>query len=300
MHVLVTGATGWIGSALVPRLIAAGHQVTATTRSDTAADAVRALGAEPVRADLEDPDSLRRAAEASGGVIHLAYRHDVAFTTDPAGAAETEYKAVTAMGEALAGTQRPFVMAVGLAGLPEGEVATETDRAVPNGPAGKRIEAVEHVLGLAEHGVRSSVVRLPPTVHGTGDTGFVPQLISLARRTGRSAYVGTGDNRWPAVHRNDAATLFRLAVEEATAGTVLHGVAEEGVAFRDIAEGIATVLGVPARSLDADAASDHFGGFVRLAGGDFPASSTLTRERLGWAPSEPGLLAELAAGNYPS
>ncbi len=300
MHLLVTGATGWIGSALVPQLIAAGHQVTAATRSDTSADAVRALGAEPVRANLEDPDSLRHAAEASGGVIHLAYRHDVAFTTDPAGAAETEYKAVTAVGEALAGTDRPFVMAVGLAGLPEGKVATEADRAVAHGPAGKRIEAVEHLLGLAEHGVRSSVVRLPPTVHGTGDTGFVPQLIDLARQTGRSAYVGTGDNRWPAVHRKDAATLFRLAAEEAPAGTVLHGVAEEGVAFRHIAEAIATIAGVPATSLGADAAADHFGFFARLTGGDFPASSALTRERLGWAPSEPDLLAELATGNYPS
>ncbi|MFB8140388.1 SDR family oxidoreductase [Streptomyces parvus] len=300
MNILVTGATGWIGSALVPQLIAAGHHVTAATRSDTSADAARALGAEPVRADLEDPDSLRRAAGASGGVIHLAYRHDVAFSTDPAGAAETEYRAVTAMGEALAGTQRPFVMAVGLAGLPEGQVAEETDRAVAQGPAGKRIEAVEHLLGLAEHGVRSSVVRLPPTVHGTGDTGFVPQLMTLARDTGLSAYVGTGDNRWPAVHRKDAATLFRLAAEGATAGTVLHGVAEEGVAFRDIAEGIATTLGVPAKSLDVDAAADHFGFFARLTGGDFPASSTLTRERLGWAPSEPGLLAELATGDYPS
>ncbi|MFF1920241.1 SDR family oxidoreductase [Streptomyces sp. NPDC058221] len=300
MHILVTGATGWIGSALVPQLIAAGHQVTAATRSDTAADAVRALGAEPVRANLEDPDSLRRAAEASGGVIHLAYRHDVAFTTDPAGAAETEYKAVTAMGEALAGTQRPFVVAVGLAGLAEGQVAKETDQAVAHGPASRRIEAVEHVLGLAEHGVRSSVVRLPPTVHGTGDTGFVPQLITLARETGQSAYVGAGNNRWPAVHRKDAATLFRLAAEEATAGTILHGVAEEGVAFRDIAQGIATVVGVPTRSLDADASADHFGWFARLTGGDFPTSSALTRERLGWAPSEPGLLAELAAGNHPS
>ncbi|MEF9914356.1 3-beta hydroxysteroid dehydrogenase [Streptomyces sp. P5-A9] len=234
-------------------------------------------------------------------MIHLAYRHDVAFTTDPAGATETEYQAVKAMGEALAGTQRPFVMAVGLVGLPvEGRVATETDRAVAHGPAGRRIEAVDHVLGLAGHSVQTSVVRLPPTVHGTGDTGFVPQLVTLARRTGPSAYVGAGDNRRPAVHREDAATLFRLTAEQATAGTVLHGVAEEGVAFRDIAEGIATVLGVPTRSLDADAASGHFGGFARLTGRDFPASSTLTRERFGWAPSGPGLLAELTAGDHPS
>lgn len=298
MRILVTGATGWIGSALVPQLIAAGHQVSAVVRSDAAASTARMLGADPVSGDLDDTRSLRRAATRSEGVVHLAYRHDVAFTTDPAGAAETEYRAVSAMGEALAGSQRVFVMAAGLAGLPEGRVLTETDVAVADGPAGRRADAAAHALSLAEHGVRSAVIRLPPTVHGAGDSGFVPQIIDLARRTRASAYIATGQNRWPAVHRLDAARLFRLAVEQAKPGSTLHAVAEEGVAFGQLAEHIATYLGIPATSLDAEEAADHFGGFVRLAGGDFPASSARTRTQIGWSPAEPGLLDDLSNGSY--
>ncbi|QDQ98823.1 NAD-dependent epimerase/dehydratase family protein [Tomitella fengzijianii] len=299
MRILVTGATGWIGSALVPQLVAARHHVVAAAvRSTAAAHKVRSLGAVPIRGDLEDTDSLRRAAEESDGVVHLAYRHDIAFTTDPAGAAETEHRVVTTLGEALAGSHRPLVVAAGLAGLPEGSVATETDRAVASGPAGKRIDAAAHALSLAEHGVRSSVVRLPPTVHGAGDTGFVPRLIDLARRTGISAYMGDGANRWPAVHRLDAARVFHVAAEHAEPGSTLHAVAEEGVPFRRLAERIAAHLDIAPASLNADAAAEHFGEFAGLAGGDFPASSVMTRKRLDWSPSEPALVDDLEGGGY--
>ncbi|MEU1707136.1 SDR family oxidoreductase [Streptomyces sp. NPDC005706] len=299
MRIFVTGASGWIGSAVVPELIDAGHGVVGLARSDASAAALEAAGAEVVRGTVDDLGVLRDAAAASDGVIHLAFKHDIAFSGDFQGAAEADRRAVDTIGEALAGSGRPFVIASGVAGLAPGRVATERDMPVDDGsPVSTRMATAQAVLGLAARGVRSSVVRLSPTCHGDGDHGFVATLVGIARAKGVSGYIGDGANRWPAVHRLDAARLFRLAVEAAPAGSVLHGVAEEGVAIRDVAEVIGRHLGVPVTSVAPEAAAGHFtwlGGFLGL---DAPASNTLTRELLGWEPVEPGLLADLGKGHY--
>lgn len=299
MRIFVTGASGWIGSALVPDLIDAGHQVVGLARSDASAAALTAAGAETVRGTLDDLDVLAGAAAASDGVIHLAFKHDIAFSGDFEGAADADRRAVDVLGDALAGTDRPFVLASGLAGLKPGQVATERDVPTADGsPVSRRAATAAAVLGLAARGVRSSVVRLSPTCHGDGDNGFMAALVATARAKGVSGYVGDGANRWPAVHRLDAARLFRLAVERAPAGTVLHGVAEEGVAIRDVAEVIGRHLDVPVTSVAPQAAAEHFawlGGFVQL---DAPASNTLTRELLDWRPTGPGLLEDLDKGHY--
>ncbi|MEU3829021.1 NAD-dependent epimerase/dehydratase family protein [Streptomyces sp. SID486] len=299
MRIFVTGASGWIGSALVPDLIEAGHHVLGLARSDASADALAGAGAEVVRGTIDDLDVLRDAAAASDGVVHLAFKHEEAFGGDFQGAGEADRRAVDAIGDALAGTGRPFVLASGLAGLTPGRVATERDRPATGGsPVAIRAVTAEAVLALASRGVRSSVVRLSPTCHGDGDNGFMAALVAIAREKGVSGYVGDGANRWPAVHRLDAARLFRLAAEKAPAGSVLHGVAEEGVTIRDVAEVIGRHLGVPVASVAAEAAAGHFGwlgGFIAL---DVAASSTLTRELLGWAPAGPGLLADLDKGHY--
>ncbi len=298
MRVFVTGASGWIGSAVVPELLAAGHTVTGLARSDAAAAALTVAGAHVHRGSLDDLDALRSGAGDSDGVIHLAYRHDIAFSGDAAAAAASDLHAIEAIGATLQQSNRPFIVASGLAGLPVGQIATESDVASPDGPGGQRAITAATVLRLADDGVRSAVVRLPPTVHGEGDPGFLPQIVQIARGTGTSGYVNEGSNRWPAVHRADAAHLFRLALEAAPAGTVLHGSDDTGVMIRDVAEVIGTHLNVPVRSIPTDNATEHFGWLSGLLGGDFPSSSTITRNLLGWQPTQPNLLEDLGQGHY--
>ena len=305
MHVFVTGASGWIGSAVVPQLTGAGHQVTGLARSDASAAALTAAGAEVHRGTLDDLDNLRSATAASDGVIHLAFKHDIAFSGDFPGAADADRRAVETFGEALAGSDRPFVLASGLTGLTPGRVATEEDgrdpdpvAARPGGGPRTRQGTALLTLSLASRGVRSSVLRLPPTVHGDGDGGFMAALVGIARDKGVSGYLGDGSSRWPAVHRLDAAHLFRLALEQAPAGSVLHAVGDEGVPIRAIAEVIGRHLGLPVASIAPGDAAGHFTWLASLLGIDSPATGTLTRELLGWQPTQPGLIDDLDKGHY--
>jgi len=303
MRVFVTGASGWIGSAVVPELIGAGHQVTGLARSEASAAALTAAGAEVQRGTLDDLDVLRTAAAASDGVIHLAFKHDIAFTGDFQGAADADRRAVETFGNVLAGTDRPLVIASGTAGIAPGQVATERDGHGPapthpgGGPEARRGTA-ELTLSLANRGVRSVVLRLPPTVHGDGDNGFMATIVGIAREKGVSGYIGDGGNRWPAVHRLDAAHLFRLAVEDAPAGSTLHAVADEGVPIRDIAEVIGRHLSLPVVSIAPGDAAGHFTWLAQFLALDLPASSTLTRELTGWQPTQPGLIEDLEKGHY--
>ncbi len=296
MRVFVTGATGFIGSAVVRELLDAGHQVVGLARSDEGAAALAAAGADLHRGSLQDPGSLRDGAAAADGVIHTAYIHDFSGTGDPSGFARTDGRAIEAMGEALAGSGRPLVVAAGLPVPAPGHVTTEED-AVPDNPAYPRVSE-RTALSFAGRGVRACSVRLAPTVHGEGDPHFVPALIGIARAKGLSAYVGDGSNRWCAVHRLDAARLFRLAVEDAPAGTRLNAVGDEGVPFREIAEVIGRHMGLPAVSVSPGEAAGHFGLFGLFAAMDVPASSALTRKRFGWHPVQPGLIADLDEGHY--
>jgi len=295
MRVFVTGATGFIGSAVVRELIEAGHQVTGLARSDQAAAVLTAAGAAVHRGSLEDPASLRSGAAAADGVIHTAYIHDFSENNDAAAYARIDRRAIETIGEALAGSGRPLVVASGLVHV-AGRPATEEDDA-PDNPAYPRVSEPV-ALSLAGRGVRVCVVRLPPSVHGVGDHGFIPALIGIARAKGRSAYVGNGSNHWAAVHRLDAAQLYRLALEGAPAGTRLHGVDDEGVRFSDIAEVIGRHLNLPVTGLAPAAAQDHFGLFALFASMDITASSALTRKQLGWEPTHPALLADLEEGHY--
>ncbi|MET9494536.1 SDR family oxidoreductase [Streptomyces sp. NPDC006552] len=304
MKVFVTGASGWIGSALAADLIAAGHTVSGLARSDASAKKLVAAGVEPVRGSLDDLDVLREAARAADGVAHLAFDHDKAFTGgDFRGAVEADRRAVSALGEGLAGTGRPFVAAGGTPAAP-GTVTTEHDARrsselgpEDNGPAA-RAATDALVLALAERQVRSSVVRLPRTNHGEGDAGFIAMLVATAREKGVSGYIGDGANRWPAVHRLDSAHAFRLALEKAPAGSVLHAVADEGVAIRDIAEVIGRHLGMPTASVAPQDAFAHFGWVAAVLAPDQPSSAELTRKLIGWEPTRPGLLADLDQGHY--
>jgi nucleoside-diphosphate-sugar epimerase len=291
MRVFVTGASGFIGSAVVCELLDGGHHVVGLARSDGSAASLAAAGVEVIRGDIDDADSLRAGAANSDGVIHLAFIHDF---SDYARAGQTDRRAIETIGKALEGTDRPFVVTSGMAGLVQGRALTEDDAAFPGLPRASE----EAALPLAARGVRASVLRLPPSVHGDGDHGFVPRLVAIARDKGVSAYPGEGHNRWPAVHRLDAARLFRLALEGAPAGAVLHGVAEEGVPVRDIADVIGRHLKLPVTSISHEEAGDHFGWLGAIFAWDVPASSTLTRRKLGWQPTRQGLLADLDQGHY--
>ena len=297
MRVFVTGATGFIGSAIVRELLGAGHQVTGLARSDKAAAAVSAAGAEVFRGALEDINGLKEAAAHADGVIHTGYIHDFSPTANPAAAAAVDGAAIAAFGEALAGSGKPLVVAAGLPVPAPGQVSAENLEA-PENPHYPRVSE-RAAIPLASQDVRVSAVRLAPSVHGEGDPHFVTAFIRIARAKGLSAYIGDGANVWPAVHRLDAARLFRLAVEQAPAGTLLNAVGDPGVPFREIAETIGRHLDVPVKSLTAEEAGGHFGGaFAAFAAFDVPASSERTQERFGWRPVEPGLIADLDQGHY--
>lgn len=298
MRIFVAGATGYVGSAIVSELLQAGHEVVGLARSDASAATLARAGIAVHRGDLGDLDSLRSGAAKADGVVFAANQH-ISETTDSAARARVELKAVGAIGSELEQTGKPFVVTSGVIGRTPGQVLTEETPAVPNAVTGLRLPVETSVLALGGRGVRSSSVRLAPTVHGRGDArGFVSMLIGIARAKGVSAFVGEGANRWSSVHRRDAAVLFRLAVESAPPGTPVHAVAEEGVWFRDIAEAIGRQLKLPAVSLTAEEANGHFGLLAPLVSLDNPTSSALTRERFGWVPAHPGLIADIENGHY--
>jgi len=299
MRVFVTGATGYIGSAIVRELLAAGHQVRGLARSDAAAASLVSAGAVVHRGALNDLDSLRSGAAASDGVIHTAF-NNIGPGTDFAASCQADRQAIETIGEALVGSDRPFVITSGTALAAPGHLTTEDDTPNLEIPlVALRGPSEEVVLSFAARGVRVSVVRNAPSVHSNGDkAGFVPALIRIARTTGVSAYVGDGSNRSAAVHRLDAAHLYRLALETAPAGARLHAVGDEGVPFRDIASVIGHHLDLPVVSISNEEAGDHFGFLVAFASLDLPASSALTQQRLGWHPVQPGLIPDLEEGHY--
>jgi nucleoside-diphosphate-sugar epimerase len=289
MRVFVTGASGWIGSAVTTELIAAGHEVVGLARSDASAAAITAAGAAVQRGDITDLASLRAGADGVDGIIHTAFIHDFSAHED---AAAVDFAAVQLFGDLLEGTDKPLVIASGILGA----VTVETDRPDPATAWSPRLRTEATLLGYADRGIRSSAVRLAPTVHGDGDHGFMAVLVGIDREKGSAAYIG--ENRWPAVHRLDAAHLFRLALENAPAGSVLHAIDDEGIALSEVAAVIGRHLDVPVLEVSPDDALEHFGWLGRFLSIDSVASSAITRELLGWAPTHPGLIEDLELGHY--
>ncbi len=305
MRVFVTGATGLIGSALVPELLAAGHEVVALARSDASTSRAEELGATVVHGTLHDRAVIAEAAGKSDGVIHLAFDHEMMFGGDMVGAAALDRGVIEALADALEGTGRPLMIASGVLRIDgDGSVLTEdadNGAAVSTEPAGEptdRMANARFTLALADRGIRSVVVRLAPIVHGNGQGGFLTPLVLIAQATSVSGYAGAGENRWPAAHVSDIATLYRLGLDDAPAGTVLHGVGEEGIALRSIAEAIGDRLDLPVRSIAPDQLVEHFGGFAFFIASDCPASNDATRALLGWHPTGLGLIEDIA--NVPS
>ncbi|HUN30553.1 MAG TPA: SDR family oxidoreductase [Trebonia sp.] len=295
MHVFVTGASGWIGSATVDELLSTGHEVTGLARSEASATALRAKGAQVLRGDLDDLASIRAGAEAAEAVIHLANKHDFA---NMAATSAAERAAVQAIGDTLTGSGRPFLLAAGVAGLTQGRPATEDDPSPFHGLDSPRGGSENLALEFVERGVRTVSLRFSPTVHGTADHGFIAVLAAIAREKGVSGYVGDGTNRWAAVHVSDAARLIGLGLTKAPAGARLHAVAEEGVPTRDIAEAIGRAFGLPVASIAPDDAAGHFGWIGTFFAMDLAATCSATRQLLDWAPVGPTLLEDLDAGAY--
>jgi nucleoside-diphosphate-sugar epimerase len=295
MRVFVTGASGWIGSATVDELIAAGHDVTGLARSERSAAALQAKGVRVRRGDLDDLASIRAGAAEAEAVIHLANKHDFA---NPAASAAAERAAVQTIGDTLAGSGRPFLLASGIVALPASRPATEDDASAAHGPDSPRGGSENLALEFVDRGVHSVSVRFAPTVHGTGDHGFISVLAAVAREKGVAGYPGDGINRWAAVHRSDAARVVALGLAKAPAGARLHAIAEEGVRTRDIAEAIGRAFDLPVASIEPDDVADHFGWIGRFFGADASATSIATRELLGWAPTGPTLVEDIEAGAY--
>lgn len=295
MRVFVTGASGWIGSATIDDLLAAGHDVVGLARSDASAAALEAKGVTVLRGDLDDLDAIAKGAADTDGVVHLANKHD---WSNPAASNAAERAAVEAIAETLVDTQRPFVLAAGVAGLAQGRPSTEADRSPFHGVDSPRGGAENRALEFVDRGVRVVSARFAPTVHGDRDHGFISYIVAAAREKGVSAYVGDGANRWSAVHRPDAARLVRLGLEQAPAGSLLHAVAEEGVPTRTIAETIGRGLGVPVTSVAPEDAVAHFGFIGTFFAMNMAASSDRTRELLGWEPTGPTLVEDIEAGAY--
>lgn len=295
MRVFVTGASGWIGSAVVPELISAGHQVVGLARSDASAAAIEAAGAVVQPGSIDDLESLRAGAAGADAVVHLAFKHDF---SNFAESARAERAVIETFIDELAGSDRPFLFASGAGGVTPGRLATENDRLPGSGPDAPRGGAEGLAFESVDRGVRSVALRFSTSVHGEGDHGFAARLVQIAREKAVSGYVGDGANRWPAVHRLDVGSMVRLALEKAPAGSAVHAVGDEGVPTREIAEAIGRGLNLPTASIAPDGAAEHFGWLGPIFALDIPASSTITQELLGWTPTHPGLIADLDAGHY--